>query len=172
MTDELDDLDPEPDAPKNLDGATEEELAAFGLRIALTSLCDRLHYAIEDGASAEDLHNVVDLWEVNLTDYWTLEGLANRARPLLCLDCRTDVMPFGQYGQRLEGQTEWYMVTEEVWKAANGPGSDGYLCIGCLETRLGRPLTPDDFPDLPVNESSWMNTPRLEALLTARADTD
>jgi hypothetical protein len=29
--------------------------------------------------------------------------------------------------------------------------NEGMLCIGCLETRLGRQLTHEDFTDCPVN---------------------
>ena len=53
---------------------------------------------------------------------------------------------------------------------------DEYLCIGCLERRLGRPLTAVDFEPPPsyVREGYWINdpddwdTPRLAA---ARART-
>jgi hypothetical protein len=37
---------------------------------------------------------------------------------------------------------EFYAVRAAVWEAA-GMG-DSCLCIGCLETRLGRALTPKD----------------------------
>jgi hypothetical protein len=29
------------------------------------------------------------------------------------------------------------------------------LCITCLENRIGRILTPEDFPDLPVNTTTF-----------------
>ena len=65
---------------------------------------------------------------------------------LLCLDCGVDTIAIDEY----------YMVTHELW--AN---SDGMLCIGCLEKRLGRELTPDDFP------SCWddRDHPKSERLL-------
>jgi len=41
---------------------------------------------------------------------------------------------------------EWYMVTAEVWvEAGMRSYHSGYLCIGCLEHRLGRQLTPENF---------------------------
>jgi hypothetical protein len=50
-----------------------------------------------------------------------------------------------------------------LWKQAN-PDIDGMLCWKCLEVRLGRPLTPDDFDDtIPVNDNisarldAWRN---------------
>ncbi|BBY09997.1 hypothetical protein [Mycobacterium marseillense] len=40
---------------------------------------------------------------------------------------------------------ETYKVDEVLWATAGHPS--GFLCIGCLEGRLGRALTPDDFAD-------------------------
>ena len=37
-----------------------------------------------------------------------------------------------------------------MWRAAKAPRR-GYLCIGCLERRLGRELVLADFTDVPVN---------------------
>jgi hypothetical protein len=36
----------------------------------------------------------------------------------------------------------------------------GVLCVGCLEKRIGRRLTPDDFPDHVFN-TTYPGTPRL-----------
>lgn len=57
-----------------------------------------------------------------------------------------------------------YMVDDRVWLQAfpdyakvmsERLQADGrshtYLCFGCLERRLGRPLTIDDFTDAPCN---------------------
>jgi hypothetical protein len=64
------------------------------------------------------------------------------------------------------------MVTKAVWAAAGMPPAtikcynetDGdFLCIGCIEKRLGRPLTAADFADVPLNEPSPWDTPRLAA---------
>lgn len=51
---------------------------------------------------------------------------------------------------------EYYMVTDEVWSTVNVDSegeaiSFGMLCIGCVESRLGRQLTRKDFTDAPVN---------------------
>jgi hypothetical protein len=35
-------------------------------------------------------------------------------------------------------RSEVYMVKPAVWKAAGMADFDGCLCIGCLETRIGR----------------------------------
>jgi hypothetical protein len=52
----------------------------------------------------------------------------------LCLDCGVDTRAIDEY----------YIVTHELWARANPDGA-GMLCVGCLEKRLGRELTPDDF---------------------------
>ena len=57
-----------------------------------------------------------------------------------------------------EGTTlgELYMVHDDVWKAATGDDPFGWLCVGCLEDRLGRRLTPDDFNDAPCNDPNFL----------------
>jgi hypothetical protein len=74
---------------------------------------------------------------------------------------------------------EWYMVNNEVWEQAwSGrrrsqyviPGSGGlideFLCIGCLEKRIGRTLCRTDFIDAPINRF-LNNSDRLLDRLTA-----
>jgi hypothetical protein len=46
---------------------------------------------------------------------------------------------------------EVYTVKHEVWKAAGMAPMRGCLCIGCLEKRIGRILTPKDFPKHALN---------------------
>ncbi len=58
----------------------------------------------------------------------------------LCLDCTTDVIAIGEY----------YMLEDVVWLEAN-PRDRGMLCVGCLEARIGRRLTWDDFTGAPCN---------------------
>ena len=52
---------------------------------------------------------------------------------------------------------EYYMVKDDLWTFGRG-----FLCVGCLEVRLGRRLEPNDFTDVPVNYG-WKHckTPRL-----------
>lgn len=60
------------------------------------------------------------------------------------------------------------MVHKSLWAEA-GMEPDGmkpvsrnqFLCIGCLEVRLGRELTPQDFTDAPVNKACILDSPRL-----------
>ena len=70
-----------------------------------------------------------------------------------CKDCGINTLPI--YG---EARAEFYMVTNEIW-AAVGAGQ-GFLCIGCLEARLGRILTPADFIECGLNNLDTADTPR------------
>lgn len=62
----------------------------------------------------------------------------------LCMDCGIDT------------NTEYYMVHDHIWRSiTHGKGERyGFLCLKCLERRLGRTLTAKDFPELPANE--WL----------------
>jgi hypothetical protein len=75
-----------------------------------------------------------------------------------CADCRWNTLALG----------EWYAVRDDVWEQAcrrePRPAWE-ILCIGCLEERLGRRLTPDDFIDAPVNDP---NMPGTSSRLRAR----
>lgn len=46
---------------------------------------------------------------------------------------------------------DYYMVTDQVWISAGVP-EKAELHLTCLETRLGRRLTIEDFTDVPVNQ--------------------
>jgi hypothetical protein len=58
-----------------------------------------------------------------------------------CHDCGTDTLEI----------LEYYMVYDNLWQEATEKKVKGCLCIGCLETRLGRQLTNVDFINAPVN---------------------
>ena len=65
--------------------------------------------------------------------------MASRKK-FLCLDCGVDT-----------GKTyEHYFVHLPLWMSAVG-SKTGMLCIGCLETRIGRRLLSTDFPNVHVN---------------------
>jgi hypothetical protein len=49
-----------------------------------------------------------------------------------CNDCGVDVVAIG----------ELYMCPDEVWDDELGLGWNDNLCLGCLETRLGRTVKP------------------------------
>ena len=152
-----------------------------GLRRRIAQLAEELHEAIDDDrVSREFLHDVVGLWEANTVaadhegDIFSLEGLVASGRPSPCHDCGRDVQPYDDDGRPVEGGWEWYMVIDEVWDAAVPEEADAvsitvFLCVGCLEARLGRQLEPGDFPASPINEPSWVDSERLAARKAARA---
>jgi hypothetical protein len=67
-----------------------------------------------------------------------------------CKDCGVDTLRVDEY----------YMVHDDIW-AAHG-GGDGMLCIGCLETCMGRTLSPTDFTDAGCNRYPDGYSKRLE----------
>ena len=82
----------------------------------------------------------------------------------LCKDCGTNTTP-------AKGDQEDYMVRAEIWRAAGMPEADGgfYLCIGCLEKRLGRELVAGDFTPHPVNTLRPRQSARLRDRLNRTA---
>jgi len=91
-------------------------------------------------------------------------GRRKRKDPFECTDC----------GKNTSKINEYYMVHDSVWGAANMETNaafeqgltnirrpDGMLCVGCLENRLGRQLTPADFTDAEVNR--WRASDRLKS---------
>jgi hypothetical protein len=68
-----------------------------------------------------------------------------------CVDCGVCVVAY-------TGDVENYMVWEDIW-----PAVDGFLCVACLESRLGRRLTAADLDvSLPINYPGVQrDTPRL-----------
>jgi hypothetical protein len=79
-----------------------------------------------------------------------------------CHDCRQQLIPTG----RQQGR-EWFMVHDHVWDASGLAPLGGCLCLACLEARLGRPLTPGDLTDDPINAPSDADSPRMHALKVA-----
>ena len=79
-----------------------------------------------------------------------------------CVDCGAELLP-----DTPPGSKDWqrFMVHDEVWQAA---GLDrGWICVDCLETRLGRPLTGADLvAHLRMNDPDFddEDTPRLKEL--------
>lgn len=55
------------------------------------------------------------------------------------------------------------MVSAALWAQAGGPmAPGGFLCIGCLERRLGRELVSADFPTrLDINRPNPCDSSRL-----------
>lgn len=58
-----------------------------------------------------------------------------------CVDCSVNTSSIDEY----------YMVQFDLWNSVMVHQNSGMLCIGCLEDRIGRKLTPEDFIDAPIN---------------------
>lgn len=65
-------------------------------------------------------------------------------RKFLCLDCGVDTGKIHEH----------YFITTETWLSVVG-SKTGMLCIGCLEKRLGRTLTANDFTDCSLNNARY-----------------
>jgi succinyl-CoA synthetase alpha subunit len=96
-----------------------------------------------------------------------------------CIDCGFDTAPAvlgrktleramanslkedGAVTNHITNESEVYMVKRAVWKAAKMEGMGGCLCIGCLEKRIGRTLTPNDFPPNHVFNKKYPGSVRL-----------
>jgi hypothetical protein len=90
-----------------------------------------------------------------------------------CVDCEKNTFPGcpprelaevmmnrdGEVTVSFSDKCEVYMVRNSVWKKAGMTPWGGCLCIGCLETRIGRRLKAKDFPDHVFN--TMPGTPRL-----------
>jgi hypothetical protein len=78
-------------------------------------------------------------------------------------DKRTYCTACGECVLDEDGAGEWYMVTADVWEAVmpNDPGDMTlFLCVECLEERLGRRLTSGDFTDAVVNAMNLVDDSR------------
>ena len=88
----------------------------------------------------------------------------------LCIDCGFDTAPNDD--KRGARKSEYYMVRDLVWMKAGmseRKRHGAFLCIGCLEARLGRMLAARDFTRVPINRLDRWNSPRLNARLSNRA---
>lgn len=73
----------------------------------------------------------------------------------LCVDCSEHT------------KYEHYFAQSSVWFGEAKMTEEGMLCIGCLEARIGRRLTKDDFTDAHINDPRrYSKTTRLVDRLT------
>jgi hypothetical protein len=116
-------------------GGAERILADMGLAKEAIEIC--LVYFAEVGGRCDC---GID-FNVDMTNPKPLTVLA-------CHDCGND---FDEYS---------YVVHDAVWNASGL--SDGLLCIGCLEARIGRRLCRDDFTDALLNRFTERQSLRLQ----------
>lgn len=77
----------------------------------------------------------------------------------ICIECNINTSDIQEY----------YMIQDYLWKQVN-PQINGMLCIGCVETKLGRTLISTDFPSYPVNQIGvFLKSERLINRLTTHS---
>jgi hypothetical protein len=77
----------------------------------------------------------------------------------LCIDCGVDTNEIG----------EIYWVKRNVWARSGLSEWDGYLCVGCLEQRLGRRLRLEDFlANSLINRVPMFRSTRLKSRMFHR----
>jgi hypothetical protein len=141
-----------------------EALAIHGLKKMVVHYAGKLYDLIDRGASAKALQIAVENFEANCGLEVTFDYLVAEGRGTRCHDCDVDLMLCDPDGFPVGGW-ERYMVQNHVWEAARG---EGWLCIGCLEGRLGRRLCAGDFKEgLPINEPDSLMSPRLRGRMGA-----
>jgi hypothetical protein len=92
----------------------------------------------------------------------TAPGLLNRAQAEKAFSAQSDC----RIEQTIDDTSEIYCVRREVWANTGLDCYGGCLCIGCLESRLGRKLEPKDFE--PDHRLNWL--PGTERLMNRRHD--
>lgn len=70
--------------------------------------------------------------------------MSKSRKKFLCLDCSVDTGKIHEH----------YFIHTQTWMRVVGSIS-GMLCVGCLESRLGRKLNPDDFPNVTINNVKY-----------------
>ena len=114
--------------------------------------------ATADQTSNEEVWIFEDSAECYFPELLSDTELAN------CHDCRWLTTALG----------EFYMVHDHLWEQVcqvSPRAIPHFLCIGCLEERLGRMLTPDDFTDCLLNDPDKPQgaSSRLRKRLTGKA---
>ena len=111
-----------------------------------------------------DFYGMPESWHCVDCGFDTVPGLTGRsdlekAAAALGDAWRNDTAGISQY---VDARSEVYTVRAAVWQKAGMAEDGGCLCIGCLETRLGRRLKPKDFlRNDPFNGDRVPGTARL-----------
>jgi hypothetical protein len=100
---------------------------------------------------------------------WKAEQpVAVRQLPISSCDCGAYYMfKCSDCGECTQCMDEYYMLKDEVWHSAiTARSKPSILCIGCVESRIGKLLTKDDFAPVPLNEMPfWPRSERLKTRL-------
>lgn len=88
-------------------------------------------------ATEETFNGLLDknFWHAKLRSM-NKNNKCNNSKDFFCMDC----------GECTSCNGEYYMLRDSIWYSAiTAMDSDGMLCIGCVERRLGRTLNREDF---------------------------
>ena len=103
---------------------------------------------------ANDLRGLTpESWDCIVCGVNTAPGFPNR------IEAEKEMAIRGEVTMPVTNECEIYTVRDSVWEKAGLKPMSGCLCIGCLEKRIGRQLTPMDFDDHELN--TVPATPRL-----------
>jgi hypothetical protein len=87
------------------------------------------------------MDNVEDKTELKSDWADDTAGESERVQP--CADCGRHTLRRDDQGVPMNGQCEYFRVANSLWDSV---ASDArFLCVGCLEKRLGRKLVWEDF---------------------------
>jgi hypothetical protein len=140
---------------------TQEEM------LAIATVCGAADETADVCESNGDEKEADEIWEATgkLAAILGPEPEQPEMAPLsafVCVDCSTNTHETDEY----------YMVHDHVWeKEASMDKEGGMLCIGCLETRIKRRLTADDFTYAPVN-FIFLRSERLADRLQGKSPLD
>lgn len=115
----------------------------YPLKDVVETIYETMENKISDGGLDSENLTLKEIKKV-------LEDSVDLFENRLCMDCGMNTLP-----------TEYYMVNDEVWYTAV-PEGKGMLCIGCLESRLGRSLNQNDFTDALINSVNEKESKRLK----------
>ncbi|MFD3591672.1 hypothetical protein ACFWU5_03015 [Nocardia sp. NPDC058640] len=130
---------------------------------------------VDIASSPESPDSLVESAATGLAGLWYSrdgvdEAVKNRLLPAAMADIRRRI-PWLDVGfSRLwccrscgfDTRDEYYWVEDDIWQQV-AAATDHFLCIGCVENRLGRMLSANDFPDVPMNtRPGWHRTERLK----------
>ena len=122
----------------------------MSIRFTLDEFIDGLERAIwSNHRDAENIFVPVD--KLTFTFYDMIALAAQAIETLESFSCRLCEQPVWN---------EYFMVHRKIWDQYGA--KNGMLCVGCLESRMGRELVPADFRNCEVNTDT--NRSRSERL--------
>jgi hypothetical protein len=145
----------------------DEENSMSALELAIYKLAriwGLFHELADELEIADGLTGRVKPERRYLADRWT-ESLGQiqelMDETVECLDVQIEAEEEFERGCADCGRKDdWYTVHNRVWAKA-GLDPDALCCLGCLEKRLGRPLTIRDFPTVMINRHIYAGAGQL-----------